>query len=157
MLWHSAVWIGLALMALSGQQKGDIMRPNLSGHWKLNLTASRLEIPPPTSSRFEIEHHDPKFRLTRTHVYGGRTDTITVELTTDGMKTEQVFGERRASIRAHWEGSVLVAEMDVRTNDDEGTNVVRYSLKNAGKTLVAVERWRSSKGRYDNTWVLDRE
>jgi len=157
MFLHWLLSMALALIALSQQKNGEAAKPDFSGKWKLNLAASKLQIPPPTSSRFEIEHREPKFRLTRTHVYGDRADTITVELTTDGRKTEQVFGERRASIRAHWEGSVLVAEMHVRTKDDEGTNVVRYSLANAGKTLVAVERWRSSKGRYDNTWVLDRE
>jgi hypothetical protein len=154
---HWLLLMALALTVLSEQKSGEAAKPDFSGRWKLNLAASKLEIPPPTSSRFEIEHREPKFRLTRTHVYGERSDTVTVELTTDGMKTEQVFGDRRATICAHWEGSVLVAEMHVRTKDDEGTNVVRYSLANSGKQLVAVERWRSAKGRYHNTWVLDRE
>ena len=147
----------LALIVLSQQKNEEVARPDFSGRWKLNLAASRLEIPPPTSSRFEIEHNDPKFRLTRTHVYGDRADTITLELTTDGKKTEQVFGERRATIRAHWEGSTLVAEMKVSAKDDQGTNTVRYSLEEDGKVLIAVEKWRSVKNRYDNTWVFDRE
>jgi len=157
MFWHWLPWAGLALAALSLRQNRDTLKPNFSGNWKLNLSASKLEIPPPTSSRFEIDHREPRIRLTRTHVWGDRTDTITVEFTTDGTKTQQVLGESRVRIRAHWEGSVLVAEMAVRTKDDQGTNVVRYSLDDARNRLVAVERWRSKKMRYDNTWVLDRE
>jgi hypothetical protein len=46
--------------------------------------------------------------------------------------------------------------MQVTAQDDEATNVVRYSLENGGETLVAHESFLSSKQSYDNVWVLNK-
>ncbi len=149
------ITLGVCAAALQAQTKSA--KPNFTGKWKLNLEKSKLQIPPPTSSMFEIDHREPKFRLTRTHVYGDKSDTITMDLSTDGAEYPQAFGALRARTRLYWEGSTLVLDMKVRIKDDEGTNVARYSLENAGQTFVAAERWRSSKHSHDNTWVFDRQ
>jgi hypothetical protein len=90
-------------------------------------------------------------------VYGGQADTLTVELKTDGSESVRQFGQIEARMRLHWDGAELVFDSAVRTPDDEGAHVVRYSLRDEGQTLVAVERVRSPKLQHDNTWVLDRE
>ena len=131
-------------------------RMNFTGKWRFNAQKSALEIPAPESAHFEIEHREPDFRLTRTLVYGGQADTLTVELKTDGAERVQQFRDIEARIRLHWDGPDLVFDSTVRTPDDEGTNVVRYSLREDG-TFVAIERVRSPKHRHDNTWVFDRE
>jgi len=140
--------------------KRDMVRiepMNFSGKWRFNPEKSALEIPAPESAYFEIEHREPDFRLTRTLVYGGQADTLTVELKTDGSESVQQFRDIEARMRLHWDGAELVFDSAVRTPDDEGTNVVRYSLHDEGQTLAAVERVRSPKLQHDNTWVFDRE
>jgi hypothetical protein len=157
-MWSPLLLFSVSVFwAAAVQAHGRPAKPNFTGKWNFNLAKSKLEIPPPTSSRFVVDHREPKFRLTRTHIYAERSDTITVEFTTDGKESVQDFGERRARIRAHWEGTTLVAEMSVTAREGEGANVVRYSLQDRGKTLVAVERFRSATLNYDNTWVFDRE
>jgi hypothetical protein len=146
--------LGLCAVIVDAQSKST--RPDFSGKWVLNLEKSKLQIPPPTSSLFEIDHREPDFRLTRTHVYGDRSDTITMHLTTDGTEYPQQFGELKARTRLYWEGPTLILDMTFNLKHDKGTNVVRYSLKNAGRTLVSVEKWRSSGHSHDNLWVFDR-
>jgi hypothetical protein len=131
-------------------------KPNFSGHWQPNFDRSRLEIPRPTSSDFVIEHDEPNFRLTRTLVFGEHSSTISFELTTDGAEHEQDFEGRHARMRLKWDGAALLAHMIVRSGEEEGTNEVRYSLEDEGRTLVARERFQSTKLNYDNLWVFDR-
>jgi len=130
---------------------------NFTGKWRFNTEKSTLQIPVPESACFEIEHREPDFRLTRTLVYAGQADTLTVELKTDGAESVQQFGDIQARIRLQWDGPDLVFDSAVRTPNDEGTNVVRYSLRDNGRTFVAVECVRSTKHQHDNTWVFDRE
>lgn len=132
-------------------------KPDFTGKWRFNAAKSALQIPAPESSRFEIDHREPDFRLTRTHVYGGQSDTVTVELTIGAAECSRQLGGVNARLRLYWEGPELVLDSTVRTPDDEGTNVVRYALRDAGGTFVAVEQWRSARHHHDNVWVFDRE
>ena len=132
-------------------------KPNFTGRWNLNPEKSELQFPPPTSSLFVVEHQEPRFHVTRTHVYGDRSDTISFELTTDGQECELKFGDFRALARMRWDGVTLVTEMTVRVKDDEGTNVVWYSLEDDRRTFVARERWRSTNHHHDNLWVFERD
>jgi hypothetical protein len=153
--WVSGITLGICIALLQGKTKSA--KPNFTGHWKLNLEKSQLQVPRPTSSLFEIEHCEPNFHLTRTHVYRTDSNTISMDLTTDGIEYPQKFGELRALTRLYWKGSVLVLDMKVSIHGDQGTNVDYYSLRDGGRTFVAVERWRSSKQRHDNVWVFDRQ
>ena len=132
-------------------------KPDFTGNWRFNPRRSTLQIPVPDSSRFEIDHREPRFRLTRTHVYGGVPDTFTVELTTDGQPYSRQFGPIHANLHLAWDGATLFLDSVVRSPDDEGTNQVRYALEDGGRTFVAIERWRSPRHQYDNRWVFDRE
>ena len=153
MRFPRALWIVSCLCAcLHAQTKA-----NFSGRWTLNPEKSKLQIPKPTSTRFAIEHREPAFRLTRTHVYGEKSDTLTLELKADGMERAHDAGGSSALIRLYWEGSSLVAEMKVARDGEQALNLVRYSLADEGRTFVGVERFRSAKVNYDNLWVFDRE
>ncbi len=132
-------------------------QPNFTGHWTLNQQKSKLQIPPPTSSMFDIDHSDLKFRLQRTLVFGEQSNTITLDLIIDGQEHVHEIAGVKARIRLYWDEDTLVGDMKVAAADDEGTNVVPYSLDNEGETLVANERFRSTKQNYDNVWVLDKQ
>jgi len=82
-------------------------KPDLTGIWRFNKERSRLEIPAPDRSRFEIEHHDPLFRLTRTLVYGAQSNTFTIELIANGEPSARRIGDIEAVVRLTWDGADL--------------------------------------------------
>ncbi len=132
-------------------------KPNFSGTWKYNPDKSDLQIPPFDSSSFVIEHHEPCFQMTRTHVIGGKTDTLTVVLTTDGSPNVLHHGGLEIHSTLHWEEDMLVFVSSFMREGSEATNTVRYRLEPDCRTLVAEERLRSSRIHYDNIWVLDKQ
>jgi len=132
-------------------------KPNFTGTWKVNLQKSKLQIPPPESSVFVVEHAEPRLRITRTHVFGGKSDTFTIQLTTDGQETVLRDAQRTIYSRAYWEGNVLVFDSRIVMEAGEATNVVRYRRAKDGQSFTARERLRSPKLNYDNVWVMERK
>jgi hypothetical protein len=116
-----------------------------------------LQVAPPDSTIFVVEHVEPVFRLSRTHVIGKTSDTFTIELTTDGKEVVVNRGELRIRARAYWEGNTLVVDSAVDRGEDAGKNIVRYTLADPPHVLVAEERLRSNRLNYDNRWVLERQ
>ena len=132
-------------------------KPDFSGTWKFNADKSVLQIPAPDVTVFVIDHREPVFRISRTHVFGGKTDTFNLELTTDG---KEVVGEHKIlhfRARAYWEGETLVFESNIEQSGETGVNLVGYTLSESGNTLVAEEHLRSTRLNYDNRWVLDKQ
>lgn len=129
-------------------------KPDFSGDWKFVPEKSRLQIPPPDSTVFHIQHREPEFVLSRTHVYNGESDTWGITLTTDGR--EVVSHEKGQTIHSRlvWEGEELVFSSTIVMKDRQATNVVRYRLSPDGKTFTAVESFRGPLLKYDNEWVF---
>lgn len=132
-------------------------RPNFTGTWKVNLQKSKLQIPPPESTVFLVEHDEPRLKITRTNVFSGKSDTFTILLTTDGRETVLRDAQRTIYSRAYWEGNVLVFDSRIVMEAGEATNVVRYRMAKDGQSFTAPERLRSPKLNYDNVWVLERQ
>jgi hypothetical protein len=130
---------------------------DFSGVWKFNPEKSRLQVPVPSASTFVIEHEEPRFHLTRTHVYDGKPDTWSIDLTTDGTEVIQQEGDQTLHIRLYWEGNQLIFDSKIILGEREATNVVRYGLSEDGKTFTATESFRGPRLKYDNTWVFDKE
>jgi hypothetical protein len=132
-------------------------RPDFSGRWQFNPGKSLLEIPSPDSTIFVIEHDEPRFHLTRTHVHGGKSDTFSIELTTDGEIVE--FNHAGLVVRAslQWEGMALMFDSTLDRNGEQATNIVRYELSDDNQILLAHEWFRSKSLNYDNRWVFDRQ
>jgi hypothetical protein len=133
-----------------------LAKPDFTGRWRFNPGKSALEIQPPDASVFVIDHREPALRVTRTHISKGRSDTFTLDLTTDGKEVVLEHGDLHLRARAHWEGEVLAFDSKVTRGGIEGTNVVRYSLAEDGMSFVAEERFRSAALSYDNRWVMER-
>ena len=131
-------------------------KPDFTGTWSFDPAKSRLEIPPPDSSVFVIDHVEPWFRLERTHVIGGKADTLRIELTTDGVPLVQTHHGLEIHSTLYWEGESLVVVSTFPTEGAEASNTVRYRLESEGQVLVAEERLRSSSLSYENTWLFDR-
>ena len=130
-------------------------KPDFSGTWKFNPNRSRLQIEPPESTVFVLDHREPLFRISRTHVFRGKRDTFELQLSTDGKEVTGEHGTMRFRSRAYWEGDVLIFESNIETAGGQGTNTVRYRLD--GDSLVAEEHLRSTTINYDNVWVLEKE
>jgi len=131
-------------------------KPNFSGTWRFNPGKSVLQIMPPDSTLFVIDHREPLLRISRTHVVGGESDTFTLDLTTDGREVTLERGDLRLRARAHWDDATLVFDTKVIRSGEEGANLVRYGLAPNLESLIAEERFRSKTLNYDNTWVLDK-
>ena len=132
-------------------------KPNFTGTWKFNPGKSSLQIPAPDSTIFVVKHTEPAFRLTRTHVVGDKSDTFTLDLTTDGKEVDVVQGDLHIRARASWEGETLVFDSRVIRGEEEGNNVARYQLADTLDSFVAEEQFRSKSLNYDNLWVLERQ
>ncbi len=132
-------------------------KPDFTGTWKFNSGKSTLQIPRPDSTVFVIDHREPVFRFSRTHIVQGKTDTLELQLTTDGKEVVGGHGELRFRSRAYWDGETLVFESNITHNDEEGVNIVRYSLNDTGDLLLADEHLRSRTVNYNNRWVLDKQ
>ncbi len=122
----------------------------------MNAGKSLLQIPPPDSSVFQIEHTEPAFKLTRTHRVEGQADRFSITLTTDGKEVVVAQADRVIQSRCGWEGEQLAFDSRIETKNGEAANRVRYSLSADGTELRAEEHFRSSGLSYDNLWVFDR-
>ncbi len=133
-------------------------KPDFSGTWKLNLAKSKLEIPPPDSSTFQIAHKEPAFHLQRTHVFQGTPHNLALELTTDGREViHRVASGREVHIRLLWQGDRLVFDSFWFEAGAKTTNVVTYSLSGDAKVFTADQRVSGPKDRRHNLWVFDRQ
>ncbi len=132
-------------------------KPDFTGTWKLNLDKSKLESPPPDSSRFVIDHKEPSFRLQRTHVFKGKPDTWSIELTTDGKEVVQKDGNMDFHVSLRWEGDTLIFDSYWLRGTTKATNVVVYSLSKDRAVFTADERLTAPRAKHHNLWVFDRQ
>ena len=147
-----AVIFFLAVLACAGAAD----RPDFSGKWVFNAARSKLQIPVPQSSTFLIEHREPAFHLSRTHVYDGKGDTFAIDLSSDGRERVIREGPQVLHCRLYWEGTRLVFHTRIEMDGKEALNVVQYELSADGLTFTAHESFRGPKLKYDNVWVFDR-
>jgi hypothetical protein len=153
LIW-SPVLLGVAVL-LAASAPG---KPDFSGVWAVNPQRSQLA----DWAKFDrttitIEHKEPLFRFHRVSVKGGKTDEAGYELTTDGVEKVTKEGRMTEYSRLYWEGEALVfSARTVLSDGREATDVVRYTLRDGGKTFVAEETLRGPVVKYDNLWVADR-
>ena len=87
----------------------------------------------------------------------GKTDTLKLHLPTDSKEVVGEHGELRFRSRAYWDGETLVFETNIAQKDEDGVNIVRYTLSDTGDLLLADEHFRSRTINYNNMWVLDKQ
>jgi len=145
------------LLATAQGSTSEERKPDFSGVWKFNAKESKLEIQAPESTTVEIVHRDPVFRLTRTHVIQGKSDTFSIELWIGGKETLATLRDSELRCRAFWEAGELVFVTKIHSPKGEAENLVRYRLSTSGRQLIATERFRGPGQSYDNLWVLDKE
>ncbi len=132
-------------------------KPDFSGSWLFNRTKSVLQIHAPDSTSFFIDHHEPLFAIQRTHTIGETKDGFAIQLNTGGETTTTNHRDLHISARAYWDGDVLVFHSEIMKGQEKGTNIVRYELRDDGRTIIAEEDFRSSTLNYTNRWVLEKQ
>jgi len=134
-------------------------KPDFSGTSTIDLAKSRLQIQAKIESgEFTIDHKEPDFRFHRVFVIDGKKDEISYALATDGTAKVEKLADRTRHSRLYWDGDVLIFDVRiVLQNGREATNVVRYSLRDGGRTFVAEETFRAPVLKYDNLWVAERQ
>ncbi len=149
--------LGLLFVPIAWLGAQTPAKANFSGSWNLNLQKSTLQIPPPSASMFRIDHKEPQFHLSRTHFYGEKSETWSIDLTTDGKEVYQKDGNLESWTRLYWQRNSLVFDQKLKLNGKDGTNVVRYTLTDEGRTLIAVERMKTPKFSHYNYWVFEKQ
>ncbi len=132
-------------------------KPNFSGTWRANFAKSKLQIKQPDNTVFTIEHREPRFVLSRTHTFEGKSDTWGITITTDGKEVVRNESGRTLHARLIWERDSLVFDVQIDLPDGKGHDRVKYSISRDGKTFTALESYRDAKNSYNNVWVFDRE
>jgi hypothetical protein len=142
------------VMCSSAQQQ----KPNLSGTWTLNLSASKFAAPHKHEhDTYMIKMKEPRLQVT--HVTDGRNEIFTY--VTDGKEHMANVPGQSAAIRfkAHWDGDTLVIDKNEDSGDFGTTSwTSRYSLSQNGKTLTIIEHVTRSafSAPFDETLVYDR-
>jgi hypothetical protein len=129
----------------------------LTGTWVFNAARSKLQISAPDSTILTIDHQPTLFRLSRTHVSGGKADQFSIELPIGGEEVVVRHGDHMIRSRCYWDGPLLVFDSVIVKGTAEYTNVVTYELSADGSLLTADERFRGPDLQYTNVWILDRE
>jgi hypothetical protein len=159
LLFTAVLWGSVSAAKPPGITVAAPEKPNFSGNWVFNPEKSKLEIKIKLeSATFTIDHKEPEFRFSRIFVIGGQDNALSWALTTDGKEVVAVEDGRTDHSRLYWDGDILVFDVRMVLKDGrEATNIVRYSLRDGGRTFVAEEKFRGPVLKYDNLWVADRK
>ena len=138
---HRALFFSLvaALSALSLQA-----RPNFSGRWELDKTASDFTKSRPVASMTEtVDHREPSVTVDRMVKYPDGDSHQVWKLRTDGSQQSQVIPEASLSSRSKWVGDKLVTDVaddsgnhvmtEVREIDSQGRMVVTTKYQSEGE------------------------
>ena len=132
-------------------------KPDFTGTWKFNPDKSSLQIPAPESTTFVIEHRDPRFHLERTHVFGGNSDTFSIDLMTNAEAVVHAHAGFEIHASLQWEEETLIFDSKLEREGELATNIVRYSLSDDGQSFIAVEQFCGKEYSYENAWVFDKQ
>ena len=155
----AVLWGFVSAAATPGILVAASEKPNFSGNWVISAEKSKLQIQIKLeSASFIVDHKEPDFRFSRVFVIGGKENALAWALTTDGKEVVTVEDGRTDHSRLYWDGDILVFDVRIVLEDGrKATNIVRYSLRDGGRTFVAEEKFRGPVLKYDNLWVADRK
>lgn len=107
--------------------------PNLTGTWKLNPDKSDTGSSGVSAITVDVTHKDPLLSYTVKGTAGGQDFEESESLTTDGKPSRDSHG---TTVKAHWEGTTLVAE---GSGDDGSVEyTARITLADHGKSFTRI-------------------
>ena len=124
--------LSLALLLLTAIASAET-HPNLTGTWKLNPDKSDTGSSGVSAMTVDVTHKDPLLSYTVKGTAGGQDFEESESLTTDGKPSRDSHG---TTVKAHWEGTTLVAE----GGGDDGSveYTARITLADDGKSFTRI-------------------
>jgi hypothetical protein len=134
-------------------------KPNFSGTWSLNLTASDFGPMPnkPDKATTTIDHAEPNLLLTSDVTGPQGQRVIKFKYVTDGSEISNVNGPVELKSTAKWDGDVLVIESKGKLQDNEIKFIDKWSLSSDGKTARQARHIVVQQGEFDQTYVYDKK
>jgi hypothetical protein len=152
------VFLLLSALILVRASASGQLRPDFSGEWTLDRSASSLqgEMASVEGGTVRIQHREPSFVFTRTFVIKAQSIVTSFEIQTDGRELANVNRGLASKSRMEWQGESLL--LTVLIDGPRGTvrNVVRYELLDGGRTLRAVEDVGGAAPTHHNVWIFAR-
>ena len=128
-------------------------KPNLTGTWKLNSAKSDFfGKDAPSALAVKIDHKDPVFKYSVNGTQNGNEFEESGEVTIGGKEGASSNG---LTLKAHWEGKVLVVEY--KNEDGSFSGLAHDTLSEDGKTLTRDADIKSSEGDYKQHVVLEKQ
>jgi hypothetical protein len=164
--WESTMdnrrYIGFCVLlcAFAANSAAGQPKPNFSGDWVLDLSASRLhpDFEALEQGTVRIVHDEPSFSFHRTFSVKGQPREVSYEITTDGRQhrsTGQSGGITLTTMR--WEDTALMLRQRIGDpKAGELSNEVRYELLDDGRTLRATEDFKGAGRSHHNVWIFRR-
>lgn len=124
------------ILALALPALGQDAKPNYSGVWELDIAKSDMAgVTPPRNLTYNIDHQEPRLKLTVVFISAQGADTSEKNLTTDGQENTNAGAARVEKSRTHWDASDLVTEAHSEAGDSKVERTERWRLSRDGKTL----------------------
>jgi hypothetical protein len=152
------VFLLLAALILVRAPVSAQQRPDFSGDWTLDRSASSLqgEMSAVEGGTVRIQHREPSFAFTRTFVIKAQPIDTSFEVQTDGRELANVNRGLASKSRMEWQGNSLLLTVLIDGPRGTVTNVVRYELLDGGRTLRAVEDVGGAAPIHHNVWMFAR-
>ena len=144
----------IAILLVMAQAAANVgSKPDFSGQWVLNASASDFGlIPPPQCRGLRLSHREPEVIVEET-APGGEPCGQPTRYTTDGAQVTYTSNNVRRQARLTWSGSALVIN---RVDDDGVMMRIEATLSADGKTLTRAYSVESPQGATTWTYVYDR-
>ena len=154
-----AVWL-LAITTLAPAQNKSV--PPFTGTWILDLHRTTFvgKPHPPIAATVDIRYDGTHWHRWRSHTApDGKVDTHSIDLIVDSPKPLITRdGPVTTYSYIHHDGDALVLKQEFVANTGEkATNTVRYTLEDAGNTLIEFEQEVTPEGNETNRWVSTRK
>jgi len=144
----------IAMLLVAAQAVASVgSKPDFSGQWVLNASASDFGlIPPPQCRGLKLSHREPEVIVEETGP-GGEPCGQAIRYTTDGTLVTYMANNVRRRAGLTWSGNALVID---RT-DDEGVKMrIETTLSADGRTLTRAYSVESPQGATTWSYVYGR-
>ena len=123
-------------MMLLGFALAPQSKPDFSGHWRLNVEKSTFRGPTPKQVLVKIDHREPTLVQTMLVVAAdGGEQRLTFTYDTAGGESSIAVAGGEGQSRAHWSGSELVIDSELKTPSRTFHFKDHWSLSADGETL----------------------
>jgi hypothetical protein len=152
------VTVSLLLMLVLTSLAAGQQRPDFSGEWTLDRSASSLQgdMAAVEGGQLRIQHREPTFGFARTFLIKTQPIDTSFEMQTDGREISRDNRGMSSRSKMEWQGNSLLLTVLIEAPPGTVSNIVRYELLDNGRTLRAVEDVGGAVPPHHNVWMFVR-